>query len=262
MHLRDGLDLSAGLEFLHEQATSTFITDDTFSPIPVKRSVAGYFGEVRWSTSERLFVTGGVRVDDITRDALPGVADPFSPRPPFDADSVVSANPRVAVAYYLGPDTSSATKLRGAAGTGIRPPDAFEIAFTDNPSLKPERSKSVEAGVDQPLVGGRVLLQATFFYSTFDDLIVATGPFDGSSRYRTDNISNARAQGLELGATLHGRARSIDLQARVGYTFLDSDILAVDDFLAAPPPFKPGDPLLRRPRHQWSFDSDGASRTC
>ena len=34
---------------------------------------------------------------------------------------------------------------------------------------------------------------------------MAVGPFDGSSRYRTDNISNARAQGLELGSTLHGR---------------------------------------------------------
>ena len=253
-HLRDGLDLSAGAEFLRERATSTFITDDTFSPIPVKRSIAGYFGELRWTTSERLFVTAGVRVDDIRRDALAGVADPFSPRPPFDEERVVSANPRVAVAYYLGPQSSSATKIRGSAATGIRPPDAFDIAFTDNPSLKPERSRSVEAGVDQPLVEGRVLLQATFFHNAFDDLIVATGPFDGSHRYRTDNISNARAQGLELGTTLRGQARAVDLQARLGYTFLDSDILAVDDAAVAPPPFKPGDPLLRRPRHQWSLD--------
>ena len=28
----------------------------------------------------------------------------------------------------------------------------------------------------------------------------------------------------------------------------------MDAAAAAPPPFKPGDPLLRRPRHQWSFD--------
>ena len=46
-HVRAGLDLSAGVEFQREQATSTFITDDTFSPIPVKRSVMGYFGEAR-----------------------------------------------------------------------------------------------------------------------------------------------------------------------------------------------------------------------
>ena len=48
--------------------------------------------------------------------------------------------------------------------------------------------------------------------------------------------------------------KTINLQARIGYTFLDTDILAVDAAADAPPPFKPGDPLLRRPRHQWSLD--------
>jgi outer membrane cobalamin receptor len=253
-HVRDGLDVSAGLEFQREQATSTFITDDTFSSIPVKRHAIGYFGEARWSAIDRLFVTGGLRVDDITRDALAGVSDPFSPRPDFDADHVVSANPRLAAAWYLGAKSPNATKLRASAATGIRPPDAFEIAFTDNPSLKPERSRSFDAGVDQPLAAGRVLVQATYFHNTYDDLIVAVGPFDGSSRYRTDNISNARAQGLELGSTLHGEARGTDLQAHIAYTFLDTEILAVDSASGAPAPFTPGDPLLRRPRHQWSLD--------
>jgi outer membrane receptor protein involved in Fe transport len=160
----------------------------------------------------------------------------------------------VAAAWYLMPPSATATKLRAAAATGIRPPDAFEIAFTDNPSLKPERSRSVEAGVDQPVAGGHVLLQATFFHNIFDDLIIAVGPFDGSSRYRTDNISNARARGLELGSTVREQAGAVGLQAQIGYTFLDSDILAVDRAAAAPPPFEPGDPLLRRPRHQWFVD--------
>ncbi|HEY7056060.1 MAG TPA: TonB-dependent receptor [Vicinamibacterales bacterium] len=254
IHIVEGLDLSAGAEFQRERANSTFITDDTFAAIPVRRSVAGYFGEARWSSGERLYVTGGLRVDDITRDALAGVSDPFSPRPPFPEDHVVSANPRVAAAWYLMPPSATATKLRAAAATGIRPPDAFEIAFTDNPSLKPERSRSVEAGVDQPVADGHVLLQATFFHNTFDDLIIAVGPFDGSSRYRTDNISNARARGLELGSTVRTQAGPVGLQAQIGYTFLDSDILAVDRAAAAPPPFEPGDPLLRRPRHQWFVD--------
>jgi len=253
-HVREGLDVSAGLEFQREQATSTFITDDTFSSIPVKRHSIGYFGEARWSPTDRLFVTGGLRVDDITRDALPGVSDPFSPRPPFDADHEVSANPRLGIAWYVGAKSPNATKLRASAATGIRPPDAFEIAFTDNPALKPERSRSFDVGVEKPLAAGHLLVQATYFHNTYDDLIVAVGPFDGSSRYRTDNISNARAQGLELGSTLHGETRGTDLQAHIAYTFLDTDILAVDRASAAPPPFKPGDPLLRRPRHQWSLD--------
>jgi outer membrane cobalamin receptor len=249
------LDLSAGAEFQRERATSTFITDDTGSDIPVTRSIAGYFGEGRWNAADRLFVTGGVRVEDIRRDSLAGISDPFSPRPAFGSDRIVSTNPRAAAAWYIRPGAGRSTKIRAAAGTGIRPPDAFEIAFTDNPSLKPERSRSVEAGVDQAVASGHALLEATAFRNTFDDLIVAVGRFQQSSRYRTGNISNARARGLELASTFRGRAGGlIDVQVRAGYTFLDTDILAVDRGGAAPPPFKPGDPLLRRPRHQWSLD--------
>ncbi|HEX5474182.1 MAG TPA: TonB-dependent receptor [Vicinamibacterales bacterium] len=252
--VRDGLDVSAGAEFLREQATSTFITDDDANQVPVRRGVAGYFGEARWSARDRLFVTGGLRVEDIRRDPLAGFDDPFSPRPTFAANHVVSVNPRIAAAWYARRTPGSETKLRTAAGTGIRPADAFEIAFTDNPSLKPERSRSVEAGVDQTVLGGRGDVEATAFRNGFDDLIVATGPFDGVSRFRTDNISNARAWGLELASSWHVRPRDTDVQAHVTYTFLDTAILAVDRAAGAPPPFAVGDPLLRRPRHQWSAD--------
>ena len=208
IHVRAGLDVSAGAEFLREKATSTFITDDSDAEIPVRRSMAGYFGEARWASDDRLFVTAGLRVEDIRRDTLAGFADPFSPRPAFGENRVVSTNPRVAVAWFARPDAGSSTKLRAAAGTGIRPPDAFEIAFTDNPSLKPERSRSVEAGVDQAFAGGHGLIEATAFRNTFDDLIVAVGSFQQSSRFRTDNISNARASGLELAGTARARTGS------------------------------------------------------
>jgi outer membrane cobalamin receptor len=247
------LDVSAGAELQRERVTSTYITDDN-GPAPVTRSVAGYFGEARWSRSARLFVTGGMRVEQIHRDAVAPLNDPYSPRPAMAADDVVSVNPRIAASYYLRGVEGSQTKIRGAAGTGIKPPDGFDIAFTDNPSLKPERSRSVEAGVDQSLASGRALLQATWFGNRFDDLIVAVGRFVESSRYRTDNISNARARGLELAATVRQRAAAVDLQARVGYTLLHTAILEVDRGGSAPPPFKAGQPLLQRPRQQWALD--------
>jgi outer membrane cobalamin receptor len=251
------LDLSAGLDLLAERAGSTFITGAAFQPIPVERSVAGFFAEARWRASDRLFVTGGLRVDDIRRDALEEFPGFFSPRPPMPRDSVVSVNPRIAAAWFVTPVTANYTRLRAAAGTGIRPPDAFELAFTDNPSLKPERSLSAEAGIEQALAGGRLVLDATVFANEYDDLIVAVGSFAESSRYRTDNISNARARGLELSAAARTRlaARTpIDVEARVGYTFLATEVLAVDHGRSAPPPFEVGDPLLRRPRHQFSAD--------
>jgi hypothetical protein len=40
----------------------------------------------------------------------------------------------------------------------------------------------------------------------------------------------------------------------VAVTFLDTEILAVDGEAAAPPPFEPGDQLLRRPARQISTE--------
>jgi outer membrane cobalamin receptor len=252
-----GLDLSAGLEFLRERGTSSYITDNT-GEIPIERWVAGYFGEARWKLAERLFVTGGVRLDDIHRDAVGALDSPDSPRPMMPADDVVSVNPKISAAYYLRQAPGTQTKVRASAGSGIRPPDAFELAFTDNPSLQPERSRSLEAGIDQSFASGRGLLEATWFQNTFDDLIVAVGRFVGSSRYRTDNISNARADGLELASTLRARTAGFDLHGRLTYTFLDSEILEGDGAGAAPSPFTAGQPLLNRPRHQWAIDASAA----
>jgi len=84
------------------------------------------------------------------------------------------------------------------------------------------------------------------------------GSFSGSSRYQTDNISNARATGLELALTLRGRVRQwggLDLTGRIGYTALDTEILAVDQDDDAPPPFEVGQALLRRPPHSFFADA-------
>jgi outer membrane cobalamin receptor len=251
-----GIETSFGAEVLDESARSTFITAGP-EEVPVERGLAGFFGEARWSHDSRLYVTGGLRVERITRRALAADPNQFAPRPAFDDQTVLSTNPKIAAAWFVRAEDANYTKLRGSAGTGIRPPDAFEIAFTDNPDLQPERSRSFDLGIDHAFLGGRGLIEATAFFNEYDDLIVAVGSFSESSRYRSDNISNARAQGLELAGT--GRMRwstsvPVDLQVRVGYTLVDTEILAVDSDTRAPSPFVPGDRLLRRPRHQFAAD--------
>jgi outer membrane cobalamin receptor len=253
---RPSLGVSFGVEVLQERAESTFVTGATFDPVPIRRSVVGPFAEARYERGSRLFVVAGVRVERIHRDALEGDASPFMPRPGFPADTRVATTPRLSASYYLQPASARGrgwTKLHGSAASGIRPPDAFEIAFTDNPSLRPERSRSLDAGVEQALAGGLVVLDATVFVNRYDDLIVAVGrSLADASQFRTDNISNARAAGLEVSASLR---TAYGLAASLAYTLLDTEILAVDGLPdQAPPPFTPGDPLIRRPRHQASFD--------
>ncbi|MGH9387764.1 MAG: TonB-dependent receptor [Vicinamibacterales bacterium] len=249
---------SGGLEWLGERGGSTFIVAGAQGRVPVKRSVLGLFGEGRWNPHGRATITAGVRGERIHRDRLPGAPSAFSPRPDFPADTVVSVNPKIAAAVLVGGESPgqggrSWTRLHGAVGTGIRPPDAFEIAFTDNSGLKPERSQSGELGVTQGLITGKVQLDATAFINSYDDLIVSVGrSFSGSSRYRTDNISNARARGLETSAAW--RVAS-GLGLRASYTLLDTEILAVDGSPSAPPPYQVGDALPRRPRHQGAIDA-------
>jgi len=254
--VRAGLSATAGASFETERAESTYITGEAAQELPIDRRIGSAFAEARWKPGSRLSVTGGLRASAIMRAAVE--ADPYAwtPRPALPADSIVSVNPRAAVSYDIRTSDASRgnwSRLHASAGTGIRPPDAFEIAFTDNPSLKPERSRSVDAGLEQALAGGLVVLDATAFFTGYDDLIVAVGrSLQDYSRYRTDNIANARSRGLETSAAIRTRH---GLEARLTYTFLDTAILAVDRGGAtAPPPFQAGDPLVRRPRHQASAD--------
>ena len=253
--LTGALAISGGVEALREEATNTYITAESAGPVPVRRSVAAVFAEARYQPVAPVTLTGGVRVDRVVRDALGGSPNPYSPRPAFPADECTAVSPRLSAAYLRSGSSTGAfgwTRFHGAAGSGIRPPDALEIAFTDNPGLKPERSRSVEAGVDQALLRERLVVGATAFFNRYDDLIVAVGPaLADASHYRTDNISNASAQGAELSAAFRA---GWGLTARASYTFLDTEILAVDRTGAAPEPFQVGDPLLRRPRHLVSVD--------
>ncbi len=252
--LSSAVALSAGVDGLREQGGSTYITDGA-TAIPVERgSIAGY-AEARWQPHARVTMGAGARAERITREALAPDPSPFTARPAFSADTITSVNPKVTASWVAVPERNargSSTRLRAAAGTGIRPPDAFEIAFTNNPGLQPERSRSVEAGLTQTLAGGTVQADATWFRNSYDDLIVSVGRLTANSRYTTDNIANARARGAELSLAVRPVST---LSARGSYTFLDTEVLAVDGAAGqAPPPFRVGDRLLRRPRHQGSVD--------
>jgi outer membrane cobalamin receptor len=241
--LAAGFGMSGGVEWIRESARSSFIRS-AGSEVPVDRRVIGTFGEARWNAHERYSVQAGLRAEHITREAfvVNGFAD----------DAVTSINPKVAASWLVSrslPGSKAWTRVRAAAGTGIRPPDVFEIAFTDNPNLKPERSRSLEVGVTQALASGAIQLDAATFFNRYDDLIISIGSLGDVSRYRTDNVSNARARGVELsGAWQSSRGVSV----RAAYAWLDTAILAIDNTAQAPSPYRVGDPLLRRPRHAGS----------
>ena len=132
------------------------------------------------------------------------------------------ANPKLAAAYVLRPDRAVHASVRN----GHPAASGFELAFTDNPQLKPERTRSVDAGVEQKLFRNLLLLDATYFYNRYYDLIVTLG---GSlaqlGSYQSANLANSRAQGTEFSASLRPARR---LFVTGSYTLLGTRILSLD----------------------------------
>ncbi len=245
--------VALGFAFAREEVKNSFITDASASSFPLRRNQHGIYWENRLEFGGRLFVNAGARAEIIRTPRIP--ADNFAGRPEFPEDSITKLNPKIALAYVLAPGT----RLHGSFGTGIRPPTGFDIAFTDNPRLKPERTASFDAGIEQRLFRNHVSLDATYFYNRYYDLIVALG---GSlarlSNYRSDNLSNSRAQGAEFAAHVRP-TRWISLTG--SYTYLNTEILSLNGSSdLAPSFFRVGQALIRRPRHTGAFAASFSRR--
>ncbi len=238
--------LVAGFEYNREQIRNTFIADPNNTPFLLPRTSLAWFAENRWNPGSRWFVTAGLRVDDIrTHQLLPAA---FGARPLLPAGSVVKVNPRVALAFLLHQGTNG-TRLHSSFGTGIRAPGGFELAFNNNnPLLKPEKSVSFDAGVEQRFLSSRAVLDATYFYNRFEDqIVVLGGSLANLSTFTSANLGNSRAQGMELSLRLQP-TRSLQVVGE--YTLLSTSILAIDGTRnLALAPFKVGQPLIRRPKN-------------
>lgn len=238
-----GVSWTAGSEWAVERAASAFITGLQNQEIPVDRSQLGVFGEGRIEVGQ-LSIQGGARFERVVRSALEGNRSVFSPRPSFAEDTISVVNPRVAVSWRALGGEAWWARLHGGYGAGMRAPGAFEMAFTNNPGLKPETSRSLEAGLETGWLGGRLVADALYFRNTYDDLIVTVGRVAGTTAFRSDNISNARSEGVEASLSFRPVA---PLTIRGGLVGQRTEILANDGFADAPAPFLVGDALLRRP---------------
>lgn len=141
--------------------------------------------------------------------------------------------------------------LHGSFGTGIADPTFFDLFgffpgfFVGNPNLRPERSRSFDAGLGWS--DGTTALDATWFDATLDDEIVST--FDSATFL--SGVANAtghsRRQGLELSAST-SPVKGLTLAAT--YTYLDADQQQVAAGLRLRE--------VRRPRHSGSVTASYA----
>jgi outer membrane cobalamin receptor len=144
------------------------------------------------------------------------------------------------------------TRLKIGAGTGIKEPtmlESFSVSpfFRGNPDLQPERSRSLEAGIDQRFADDRAKVEVTWFDNRFRDIIsLRTNPLTFEGQYF--NVGETHARGVELGFET---APHPAVRTRGAYTLLDSSIVATTS--PGNVLFAPGRWAFRRPRHSGSI---------
>jgi vitamin B12 transporter len=143
---------------------------------------------------------------------------------------------------------SSATRIRGSVGTGFKEPGFFENFDSPfsvgNPDLQPERTLSVEGGVEQDLADGILGLGVTVFAQRFRDLIQFTfvPPEPGGPNYF--NVAAANSRGIE--GIVHVRPAG-PVSGLVSYTRLWTDVTDAGFDAGDAATFVEGERLLRRP---------------
>lgn len=191
----------------------------------------GLIGEYRYA-GERLDLSGAIRRDfnDAFRDAT---------------------TYRLGAGYRL----TDTTRLRAAAGSGIKNPGFFELygfvdgRFIGNAALRPEKSESWEVGIDQQL-GASASLAVTWFDSELEGEIFTTFPPPDFVATPANRTSTSQQRGVEV-ALAARLAEGWSLDA--AYSYLDAEENRREE--------------VRRPRHiasgalTWEAPDNAASAT-
>lgn len=250
--------LDAGYEFEDEDFRNRLTPpppDAGFSSDVSQRSHALFAQDQVRLDGGRLQFAAGYRVQFFSLQApdfQPSAGAPFAgyrfTAPPTAQTGDLSA------AYTL----RSGTKIRAHAGRGYRAPSLFErfgsyfdgtgYTLYGDPRLKPDRSNSIDGGIDQRLWNARAQISATYFFTKLNEVILfdtsgaitpLTDPLGRYGGYR--NTGGGLARGVEVSA---GVAAGHGLQVHAAYTYTDA---------REETPVFPGVwQMFDSPRHQYS----------
>jgi iron complex outermembrane receptor protein len=140
----------------------------------------------------------------------------------------------MALSYFLA---STGTKLRSHIGNAYRAPSLYERFGTSfyggyfspygDPRLAPERSVSIDAGLDQYFADSKVRVSATYWYTRLQQVVAfdfsgaidaATDPFGRFGGYR--NTGGGLSRGVELSMEANPRRGT---RLFTSYTFTNAD---------------------------------------
>lgn len=171
-----------GIDYQREQGESEYNSDGIWGPFssifPSRRAhVTGFYLQDQIRLANQFFATVGLRLDDHSQF---GSALTY----------------RFAPAFFI---EATQTKFRATYGTAFKSPSLYQLYAPGtllgpigNAELNPEKSIGWDIGVEQQLLGEKVLLAVTYFYNDYKDLI----NFDFLQGYI--NIGKAESKGTEI----------------------------------------------------------------
>jgi iron complex outermembrane receptor protein/vitamin B12 transporter len=232
------------LGFRYENERGSFVDADYGEDEQIKRRNYEYTLQFQGDIKNRLFYSAGGAIE---KNHLYGIA----------------GTPRIGLAYIpvrVANRRFRGTKLRASAATGVQEPTLalqFASLYTEilndqqNPALygvtqaAAERSRSYDLGVDQNLLGERLVFKAGYFHNVFDHQLEGV---DYNGLYYDFHIPLTLAESIyeaytnSLAFRAQGAEAEIQWQAmthlfvRGGYTYLDAVVkqsLATDALNAA-----------------------------
>lgn len=205
-----------------------------FGPDPVPnsfkldRDIIGVFAEGRYIPGDHWILQASIRHDE--PDEVSG-----------------ETTGKVGAVYALSNGT---TRLRANWGTGFKLPSFFALGspLVGEPDLRPETSRSVDAGVTQTLLSGAAEVGITLFDNDYKDLI----DFDPDT-FRNVNRDKVTTRGVELTGSW---SVSAALRLRAGATYTDIDVKNSDRELLQRPDWRGGAGVRWQPAGNWLVDLD------
>ena len=244
---------SAGLQFENQNLNNILVTStgllstqtnvdqaasSTASHNRIIQRERGFFIQEEIDFNDKIFLTAGLRADASSSHGDP---DKFFYYPKLSA--------AVRLSQYA--DLSSFAdelKLRVAYGeTGNSPPPFAKFTSLaqantggllgtilpitlGSPTIKPERSKEIEVGLDVTFLNENATLEFSYFQQNIEDLIlIAQIPQSSGSPQKWGNLGEMRTSGVEISLGLNLiRKRNLNWSSRINFFTFSTEITKLD----------------------------------
>ncbi|MEI9812295.1 MAG: TonB-dependent receptor [Acidobacteriota bacterium] len=177
----------------------------------------------------QIVLGGRIQKFDLHQPSFTGEKSPYEGVKFQSPETAITGD--ASIAYFF---QKSNTKVRAHVGNGYRAPALYErvgsyyfggFTYIGDPRLKPEKSKSYEAGIDQYLLHNKIRASATWFYTDLSQIIGYANSFTNDPFGRVfGGYYNVAGGGISRGAELSTQFTPTQkTSVTLSYTYVNAD---------------------------------------